>query len=77
MPPILFFFIIIVLYAIILVVKGLEISKAYYEEFGVPMIKEQFPELEPKIAVGLIGSGSECFGLMIEFQLTMILIQVS
>lgn len=62
MPPILFFFIIIVLYAIIFVVKGLEISKAYYEEFGAPMIKEQFPELEPKIAVGLIGSGSECFG---------------
>ena len=57
-----FIFIIIVLYAIIFEMKGLEISKSFYEEFGAPMIKEQFPELESKIAVGLIGSGSECFG---------------
>ena len=42
--------------------KGLEISKSFYQEFGIPMIKEQFPFLEGKIAVGLIGSGSECFG---------------
>ena len=42
--------------------KGLEISKSFYEEFGAPMIREQFPMLENKIAVGLIGAGSECFG---------------
>ena len=41
--------------------KGLEISKSFYEEFGAPMIKEQFPNLESKLAFGLIGSGSECF----------------
>ena len=57
-----FVFIIIVLYAIIFGMKGLEISKLFYEEFGAHMIKEQFPELESKVAVGLIGSGSECFG---------------
>ena len=55
-------FIIITLYAIIIAMKGLEISKSFYEEFGAPMIKEQFPEFESKVAVGLIGSGSECFG---------------
>ena len=42
--------------------KGLELAKAYYEQFGKPMLEEQFPELLPKIAVGLAGSGSECFG---------------
>ena len=42
--------------------KGLEISKAYYKEFGEPMLKEKFPELMDKIAVGVFGSGSECFG---------------
>ena len=41
--------------------KGLEISKNFYKEFGEKMIHEKFPELEEKIAVGLIGAGSECF----------------
>ncbi len=42
--------------------KGLEIAKQYYMQFGVPMIKQQFPQLESVIAAGLVGSGSECFG---------------
>ncbi len=42
--------------------KGLELSKQYYEIYGEPMLKERFPELLDKIAVGLCGSGSECFG---------------
>ena len=42
--------------------KGLELAKAYYENCGKPMLEEQFPELMDKIAVGLAGSGSECFG---------------
>ena len=42
--------------------KGLELAKAYYEEHGAPMLGEQFPELLPKIAIGLTGAGSECFG---------------
>ena len=42
--------------------KGLEISKKYYEEYGAAMIHEQFPEYEGIIACGLAGSGSECFG---------------
>ena len=42
--------------------KGLEISKAYFEEFGLPMLEEQFPDVLPLIAAGLFGSGSECLG---------------
>ena len=42
--------------------KGLEISRQYYTSYGVPMIAEQFPHLESLIAVGLVGSGSECYG---------------
>ena len=41
---------------------GLELARAYYEAHGAPMLREQFPELLPRIAVGLFGSGSECFG---------------
>ncbi len=42
--------------------KGLELSRAYYEQYGKAMLEEQFPELTDKIAVGLFGSGSECYG---------------
>ena len=42
--------------------KGLEIAKLYFEQFGLPMLKEQFPEVLPYLAAGLTGSGSECFG---------------
>ncbi len=42
--------------------KGLELAKQYYIEYGAPMLKRDFPELESLIAVGLVGSGSECFG---------------
>ncbi len=42
--------------------KGIEISKEYYKQFGEPMLKKDFPELLSKISVGLCGSGSECYG---------------
>ena len=42
--------------------KGLELSKAYYEEYGRPMLERDFPELMGTIAVGLVGSGSERYG---------------
>ena len=42
--------------------KGLELSRAFYEQYGAPMLREQFPALLPLLAVGLLGSGSECFG---------------
>ena len=42
--------------------KGLEICKNFYLEYGDKMLHEQFPEYENLIAVGLVGSGSECYG---------------
>ena len=42
--------------------KGLELSKQFYLQYGAPMIRERFAALESVIAVGLMGSGSECFG---------------
>ncbi len=42
--------------------KGLELSKRFYREYGEPMLRAQFPELLGRIATGLLGSGSECFG---------------
>lgn len=42
--------------------KGLELSKNFYLEFGKKAIEEQFGEYKDRIAVGLVGEGSECFG---------------
>ena len=42
--------------------RGLELCRAYFERFGRPMLEEQFAEVLPQLAVGLIGAGSECFG---------------
>ena len=41
---------------------GLELARGYWEAYGVPMIREQFPEYEEIIAAALTGSGSECYG---------------
>ncbi len=46
---------------------GLELSRAYYEEYGKDMIHEEFSDIEDLLAVGLVGSGSECFGYDDEF----------
>ncbi len=43
-------------------VGGLELCRGYYETFGKPMIEERFSEYADKIAVGLVGEGSDCFG---------------
>ncbi len=42
--------------------KGLEEAKALYESKGREMIRSLFPAYEERIAVGLAGHGSECFG---------------
>lgn len=42
--------------------KGLELAESYYNEYGRKMIEEEFPEYADRIAVGLVGEGSECLG---------------
>jgi hypothetical protein len=41
--------------------KGLALSEEFYRALGAGMI-EKFPTFKDRIAVGLVGLGSECFG---------------
>ena len=43
-------------------VTGLDLCREYYEAYGEPMIQEKFGEYRTRIAVGLVGRGSDCFG---------------
>jgi len=43
-------------------VKGIELAEKFYTEYGAPMLREGFLQLEGLIAVGIAGSGSECLG---------------
>jgi len=42
--------------------RGLDEAKKLYLEKGAELIRIEFPEYEGRIAVGLAGHGSECFG---------------
>ena len=42
--------------------NGLELSRAFYETHGRKMLESEFSHLLPLLAVGVFGSGSECFG---------------
>lgn len=42
--------------------KGLQLAEEYYKTWGEPMIREKFGDTADRIAVGLVGPGSECFG---------------
>ena len=42
--------------------NGLELSRSYFEEYGMPMLERDFPELLPYLAAGFTGSGSEHYG---------------
>ena len=42
--------------------KGIELSRRFYEEYGQKMIDEKFPDYSDKIAIGIAGKGSDCFG---------------
>lgn len=42
--------------------KNLNLCKRFYEQYGAAMIREEFAQYEQRIAVGLVGEGSDCFG---------------
>lgn len=42
--------------------KGMELSRAYFEEYGKALIETQLMRYRDYMAVGLAGEGSECFG---------------
>ncbi len=42
--------------------KGIEQAKKFYNEVGKKMIADKFGDYQNRIAVGLVGHGSECFG---------------
>ncbi len=47
--------------------KGLELSRKYFEEYGLPMLEQKFPQYIDKMAAGLVGEGSECLGFDDEY----------
>lgn len=42
--------------------KGIEIAEKFFIEYGKPMIESKFSDFKERIAAGLVGEGSECFG---------------
>ncbi|MDE6023832.1 MAG: DUF4125 family protein [Lachnospiraceae bacterium] len=42
--------------------NNMQRCRAFYREQGVPMIQRLFSQYEDRIAVGLVGEGSDCFG---------------
>ena len=42
--------------------SGLKISEIFFEEYGLPMLENDFAEYKDQIAAGLAGQTSECFG---------------
>ena len=42
--------------------KGMELSRMYFEEYGRGMIENELAEYRDQMAAGLVGEGSECFG---------------
>ena len=42
--------------------KGLELARRFWLEQGRPLIEQNAPEALERIAVGLVGEGSECWG---------------
>ena len=48
-------------------VSGIELCRQFYEECGKPMLEKEFPKYVGKMAVGLVGEGSDCMGFDDEF----------
>ena len=47
--------------------QALRLSREFFEEIAKPQLFADFPSVAPRIASGLVGNGSECFGYDDEF----------
>jgi len=47
--------------------QGLELAERYFDEYGRPLLAERFAAYQDRIAAGLVGEGSECYGFDDEF----------
>ncbi len=45
-----------------MLIKGMELSRKYFTEVYMPFLKGNYPKLLERMAIGLAGEGSECFG---------------
>lgn len=43
-------------------ITGLELSQQYWEKYGRPLLRQKYPQYAGRIATGLVGHGSECYG---------------
>ena len=43
-------------------VRGLDLCRDFFNAYGLPMLREKFPDLLGSLACGVCGPGSECFG---------------
>ncbi|MCG2797975.1 MAG: DUF4037 domain-containing protein [Cellulomonas sp.] len=43
-------------------VSGLDLARTYWETYGRPLLDQKYAAYRPRIAVGLVGHGSECYG---------------
>ena len=43
-------------------ISGLKLARAFWTQVGKPMIAAKYPQYVARIAVGLVGHGSECYG---------------
>ena len=42
--------------------NGMELSKAYFHEYGESLLEQKFSQYKARMVVGLVGEGSECLG---------------
>jgi len=42
--------------------QGLQLAEEYFEQYGRPLIQDDFSQYTSRIAAGLVGAGSECLG---------------
>ncbi|MCC4091351.1 MAG: DUF4037 domain-containing protein [Bifidobacterium breve] len=43
-------------------ISGLKLARAFWTQVGKPMLSAKYPQYGSRIAVGLVGHGSECYG---------------